>query len=174
MGYAVGVSARVRSLRSCVRVCTTHSATPHTYACVAWRGAVCWLFRAIQLRHRVRDTYAHTQSMYKRVIRLCVRARDAIAMESSSVAGFLVASYARVVRLGMQRARRTYTEPCAVVERPFEGQGSRLRRRYIYATRPLPLLPLPYSRRPRRAPRLPLRVISRARERASERAYVRA
>lgn len=55
------------------------------------------------------------------------------------------------VRLDMQGARRTYTARSggAVVERPFEGQGSRLRRRYIYATRPLPLLPLPYSRRPR-------------------------
>lgn len=61
------------------------------------------------------------------------------------------------VSLGMQRAHlyararaRSRALAHAVVERPFEGQGSRLsERRYIYATRPLPLLPLPYSRRPR-------------------------
>lgn len=115
------VSARARSLRLCVR---TYTIIYDVCMC----GAVRW-FCAIQ--RRARNTHA-TCNTHTCINVQYTRVQDAIAMESSSVAGFLVASYARVVRLGMQRARRTYTEPRAVVERPFEGQGSRLRHRYIY------------------------------------------
>lgn len=52
---------------------------------------------------------------------------------------FLLRATRERVSLGMQRAPiRRYGAAHAVVERPFEGQGSRLsERRYIYATRPL-------------------------------------